>query len=223
MKVNDNKDKIVSISKAKLSTLPAASYEGQIKVVDKAEEVEEALRKLRKAPLVGFDTETRPSFKKGIFYKVALLQLASEEECYLFRLNILGLTPQIIDFLEDPSILKIGLSLHDDFHNLNKMATVEPQGFVDLQQYVKDYLIADNSLSRIYGVVFGHRISKNQRLTNWEAPVLSAAQQSYASLDALACIRIYKHLEAGLFSPYSSPYLTDAPLPKPLSDEKKPD
>lgn len=199
---------IVSIPKDLLGKLPHETYRGEICLVDSPENVESAVAFLREAEIIGFDTETRPSFKKGQTHTVSLLQLATPEVCFLFRLNRIGLTQPIIDLLQDPSKLKIGLSIHDDFHNLRKLCSdLEPDGFIDLQQYVKRFRIADNSLSRIYGILFGMRISKGQRLTNWEAENLTPAQQSYASLDAQACIKIYRFLEAGAFNPLLSPFL----------------
>ena len=197
----------LSITKEQLSKLPTAHFDGNIRVVQTDEQIAEAIADLRKNDIIGFDTETRPSFRKGCSNSVALIQLCSRNICYLFRINLTGLTQPIIDLLEDPEILKIGLSTHDDFHNLNKIAKINPAGFVDLQSYVKRFNIADNSLSRIFGIVFGKRISKGQRLTNWEAETLTPSQQSYAALDAMACIKVYDQLSSGLFDPASSPYI----------------
>ncbi len=197
----------LSISKADLARLPAAEYYGDIHVVDNPEDVESAVAILRQSDIIGFDTETRPSFKKGQTHQVCLLQLSTRHECFLFRLNMIGLPGPVKDLLEDETKLKIGVSLHDDFHNLHKIYTLNPGGFIDLQPYVKQFGIIDNSLSRIFGILFGHRISKGQRLTNWEAPTLTPGQQSYAALDALACIHIFEYLESGSFRPEKSPYI----------------
>lgn len=197
----------ISITKQQLSKLPPAHFDGKICVVQTEEEVNDAIARLRESDIIGFDTETRPSFKKGCSNSVSLIQLSTRNTCFLFRINKTGLTQPIIDLIEDPSILKIGLSTRDDFHNLNKLAHLEPKGFVDLQTYVKQFNIADNSLSRIFGIVFGQRISKGQRLTNWEADELTPSQQSYAALDALACIKLYDYLSSGKFNPEESPYL----------------
>ncbi|MDE5976273.1 MAG: 3'-5' exonuclease domain-containing protein 2 [Muribaculaceae bacterium] len=199
---------IVTIPKDRLAALPAVQYEGEICVVDSSEMVLPAIEELRKSDLIGFDTETRPSFKKGHLNKVALIQLSTRNKCFLFRINIIGLAQPLIELLEDESITKIGLSTHDDFHNLNKLSPIQPGGFVELQNYVKQFRIADNSLARIYGILFGKRVSKGQRLTNWEAEKLTPAQQHYASLDAQACIKIYEYLQEGNFSAADSPYLT---------------
>lgn len=212
MSPEEYKKAIVTINKEALSNLPAAQYEGQIFMVDKKDQVEDAIKKLREASIIGFDTETRPSFRRGQSYKVALIQLATPECCFLFRTNEIGYPQELLDLLEDPEILKIGLSIHDDFHNIRKVKeSFDPQGFIDLQQFVKNYKIADCSLSRVYGILFGKRISKGQRLSNWEASELTTLQQTYAALDASACITIYNYLKEGKFNPEESKYLT---LPK---------
>lgn len=196
----------VSITKQELASLPAAAFPGEIVLVDSEEGVHSAVKALRAESIIGFDTETKPSFRRGQSNHVALLQLSTHSTCFLFRLNHIGLNPEVRDLLEDPDILKIGVSIHDDFHNLRKLYNLNPSGFIDLQSYVKDFDILDNSLSRIYGILFGKRISKGQRLTNWEAPELTLHQQEYASLDAYACIQIYDHLNTEGFNPSESPY-----------------
>ncbi len=196
----------VSISKLQLAALPAAQFQGKITVVDDQEAVDIAVSRLRESDLIGFDTETRPSFKKGQTYNVALLQLASDSECFLFRLNKIGMPEPLRHLLEDKNITKVGLSIHDDFRNLRKKYELEPDGFIELQQYVTQWNIIDKSLSKLFGILFGQRISKSQRLSNWEAEQLAEAQLNYAALDALACVKIYRHLKAGLFNPEESAY-----------------
>lgn len=199
---------IVTIPKEKLASLPAAEFKGRICVIDSEDKVADAIKELRKASIIGFDTETRPSFKKGQSFKVALVQLSTPDTCYLFRTNEIGYPKELIGILEDPDLLKIGVSIHDDFLNLRKVTEIEPQGFIDLQPYVKEFKIVDNSLSRVYGILFGERISKGQRLSNWEADELTEAQQAYAALDAAACIKIYEYLKDGKFKPEESLFLT---------------
>ena len=210
---------IVTISKEKLSTLPAAEYNGRICVVDTPEKMKEAITELKKAKIIGFDTETRPSFRRGQTFKMSLIQLCTPDCCYLFRTNEIGFPKELLEILEDPNLLKVGLSIHDDFHNLRRVTNIEPQGFVDLQPFVKEYKIVDNSLSRVYGILFGARISKGQRLTNWEASELTTLQQNYAALDAYACIRIYNYLTEGRFNPKESEYLTLPPEPEKEEEE----
>lgn len=199
-------DYFLSLTKEEHLMMPTAKFDGNIKLIDRLEDVDQAVKAIRSSDIVGFDTETRPSFKKGQSYLVSLLQLSTRSTCYLFRLNRTGLTDSLKMLLEDDGLLKIGLSIHDDFHNLNKLREVTPQGFVELQSYVKDFRISDTSLTKIYGLLFGKRISKNQRLSNWEAEHLSDHQMTYASLDAMACIDIYDNLHDGNFNPDLSPY-----------------
>ena len=201
-----NSSYIISIDKAAVAELPQLSYRGAISLIDSAAEAHAAIRALRKESVVGFDTETRPSFRKGRLHKVALMQISTDTRCFLFRLNKIGICAELKDFLEDATIKKIGLSVHDDFAVLRRSCEMEPNGFVDLQDLVKQYEITDISLQKIYAIIFGERISKSQRLTNWEADTLSEAQQAYAALDAWACLKIYNYLTDGNFDILSSPY-----------------
>ena len=196
----------ISISKQQLAALPPAHFSGKIVIVDTAEAVESAVMQLREADMIGFDTETRPSFKKGQNYNVALLQLSAPDVCFLFRLNRIGMPEPLKAILEDSEKTKVGLSIHDDFRNLRKTYDFEPRGFIELQTFVTQWDIIDKSLSKLYGILFGQRLSKSQRLSNWETEQLADSQQNYAALDALACIQIYRHLKDGLFDPESSPY-----------------
>ncbi len=196
----------ISISKQQLAILPPAQFTGSIVVVDTAAGVADAVSHLRKADLIGFDTETRPSFKKGQSYNVSLLQLSAPDACFLFRLNKIGMPDSLKQLLEDAGKTKVGLSIHDDFRNLHKTYEFEPQGFVELQDFVTNWSIIDKSLSKLYGILFGKRLSKSQRLSNWESEQLTDSQQHYAALDALACIQIYSHLNEGKFDPSASQY-----------------
>lgn len=205
MYTSDPKLKI-SISKEELSKLPTMVYPAEVTVVEDAATARTALRVLNRESIVGFDTETRPAFRKGQTHKVALMQLSTRERCFLFRLNKIGICLELKDFLENPAITKIGLSIHDDFNALHRSSEVNCQGFVDLQNYVKPFGISDISLQKIYAIIFGERISKSQRLTNWEADKLTPGQQAYAALDAWACLKIYDYLKAGEFHPADSPY-----------------
>lgn len=208
----------LAISKDVLATLPTVHYPGGIMVVDSMDKARMAVRELTRARIVGFDTETRPSFRKGHTHKVALMQLSTDDFCFLLRLNTLGIFDELRKFLENPEITKIGLSVHDDFAALHRSAEFEPKGFIELQDYVKRYAIADASLQKIYAIVFGECISKGQRLTNWEAPELTEHQQHYAALDAWACLRLFRYLEAGNFDPASSPYI----VPEVPADTRQP-
>lgn len=187
--------------------MPHVTFPGRIIVVDTAADANAAVRYLMKQSILGFDTETRPSYRKGCMHKVALVQISTREECFLFRINKSGMCDSLRQLLECETVMKVGLSLKDDFNGLAKFGEFHPGGFVELQSYVKNFEIADNSLQKIYGIIFGEYISKGQRLTNWEADTLTEHQQQYASIDAWACLRIYDHLEAGCFDPARSPYV----------------
>lgn len=202
----------ISIPKETLSTLPIVTFPGEIIVIDSPEAVPAAVEHLRSSKIVGFDTETRPSFHKGRTNKVALIQISTDSRCYLFRINKTGLTEELRAFIEDTGVTKIGLSLKDDFFVLHRISEFVPEGFIDLQEFVRPYGIIDSSLQRIYGIVFGERISKGQRLSNWEAVELTAAQQQYAAIDAWTCLRLYKELKSGNFRPEASPFVVHEPV-----------
>lgn len=184
----------ITISKQQLSELEKVIFDGDIIVIDHPEEVADAVNFLSTHKAIGFDTETKPAFKRGQVHNVALLQLATEDKCFLFRLNKIGYPIEIEELICDEKVKKIGLSLRDDFAALRKRTGKKPQNFLDLQLFVDKFGIEDNSLQKIYAILFGEKIPKNQRLSNWEAANLSPAQQSYAAIDAWACLKIYNHL-----------------------------
>ena len=183
-----------SISKEEMNELPLKSFEGEIYLVDEEKEVLNAVSFLRGFDIIGFDTETRPSFKKGRVNKVALLQLSSSTRAYLFRLNGNGLNTAIADLLADKKIVKVGVAVRDDLIALKKLKPFEPQSFVDLQPYVKKLGIKSFSLQKLAAIVLGFRISKSKRLSNWEAESLGLGQQKYAATDAWVSLEIYKKL-----------------------------
>lgn len=190
------RDLYIKIDKDIIPQLPRYAFDGRIVVVQSEEEANRAVRALRTAPMIGIDTETRPAFKRGEMHKVALLQIATEEICFLFRLNQMGLPAALVELLSDKNVLKLGLSLHDDFMMLSRRnSQLQPAGYIDLQNYVKEMGIGDLSLQKLYANVFGKRISKSARLSNWEADVLTDAQKVYAATDAVTCIHLYKELK----------------------------
>lgn len=182
------------ITKEELNQLEVEKFERTIKVIDTIEEAEEACKALTQSEIIGFDTETKPAFRKGVSNKVALMQLSTEDICYLFRINKIGMPSCIVNLLANENVKKIGLSLKDDFHGLSKTYSFKPANFVELQNLVGEYDIEDQSLQKIYAILFNKRITKGQRLTNWEASELTEAQQMYAAIDAWACLRIYKKI-----------------------------
>jgi ribonuclease D len=183
-----------SIDKEELAELPLIQFEGKISLVETKEEYLDSIEYLSKQSMLGFDTETKPAFKKGVFNETALLQLATAERAFLFRLNKMGLPNGLKNILENPDILKVGVAIRDDIKGLQKLNNFKPGGFVELQEHVKDYGIQDFSLKKLSAIVLGYRISKAQRVTNWEAPDLTEAQQIYAATDAWISHRIFESL-----------------------------
>ena len=185
------------LSKEELEQFPIVEFTGNVFVINDFEEAARAVAEIRSAnTLIGFDTETRPSFQKGVSHKVALVQLSVENTAYLFRLKKMGgMGPDLPSLLSDPNCIKVGLATNDDFNNLKKWdANIMPKGMIEIQGLVKKYGIEEMSLAKIYGLLFGLKISKRQRLTNWEADTLTEKQMSYAALDAVACVEIYNEL-----------------------------
>ena len=180
--------------KGEINQLPVAEFKGKIIVVLSADETEKAVDYLLSQPLLGVDTETRPSFKKGSAHAVSLLQVATHDICFLFRLNFTGMTPALIRFLEDTTVKKIGLSWHDDIISLKRRADFVPGTFIDLQDMVGKIGVEDKSLQKLYANFFHQKIMKRQQLSNWERDVLDDKQKIYAATDAWACIMLYEEL-----------------------------
>ena len=184
-----------TITKAEIAQMPIVQFPGRIFVIYTETDAEKAVAYLKSQQIVGVDTETRPSFKRGRSHKVALLQIATTDTCFLFRLNQIGLPAILQDFLMGDT-LKIGLSLKDDFMMLSRRKEVhaEEGNWIELQDYVGRFGIEDRSLQKIFANLFGKKISKAQRLSNWEAESLSDSQINYAATDAWACVEIYNCL-----------------------------
>ena len=180
--------------KQKIQTLPRVLFGGRIIVIFTEKDADKAVEYLLKQPILGFDTETKPSFKKGKTYQVSLLQVATHDTCFIFRLNQIGITDSITRLLEDRTITKVGLSLQDDMRQLELRRKFTPGTFIELQKEVKDIGIIDMSLQKIYANLFRMKIAKNQQLSNWEADILTEAQQKYAATDAWACIQIHEEV-----------------------------
>jgi ribonuclease D len=183
-----------SITKEEISSFEIEEFPGEIYVIDNPVDSRKAVRYLSQFKLLGFDTETRPSFTRGLLRSVALVQISTSNICFLFRLKKCEFPLSLINLLSNPEILKIGLSLKDDFLSMSRSFKFSPKGFVDLQKIVLKHDIEDLGLQKIYAILFQKKISKNQRLTNWEAEELSEAQKKYAALDAWACLKIYEYL-----------------------------
>lgn len=180
--------------KQTLSTLPVEEFTGNIVVISSEVDASKAVRYLLSCDLLGVDTETRPTFHVGKQHKVSLLQVATRTECFLFRLNKMGLTPSVIQLLQNKDVPMVGLSWHDDLLSLHRRSAFEPGYFIDLQDMVGEVGIKDLALQKVYANLFHKKISKRQRLSNWDAQELNERQLQYAAIDAWACLRIYEEL-----------------------------
>ena len=184
-----------TIDKEQLQSLETAVFPGKIVLLD-AEEISPELEDIFRAEkLWGFDTESKPVFKKGAKNRIALIQMATKDTCYLVRLSK-QFPPVLTEIFNNPEVMKVGLSSKDDFLQLRSICKdLKPQNVVELQSMVKSYGIEELSLQKIYAILFGQRISKTQRLSNWQAPELSEAQQQYAAMDAWSVREIYLKLQ----------------------------
>ncbi len=182
------------ITREEIEQLPLITFEGRLLIIDRREDCDSIVPRLLKQPMLGFDTETRPSFRKGRKNRVSLLQLATENTVYLFRLNRIGLPANLAALLSDPRIIKVGAAVREDLRRLNELRKFEPAGFIDLQTLAKQNNIPDLSLRKMAAVVLKKRISKAQQLSNWDNTHLTEPQKRYAATDAWICALIYKKL-----------------------------
>lgn len=185
-----------TIDNDSVAQLPAARFPGRIVIVDSEEQVEAACSDLQRSEIIGFDTETRPSFRAGVSYKVGLLQLATASVCYLFRLSHIRLDNRILKILGSRQILKVGADVTGDIRSLHALRHFHADGFVDLQVEASRWGIEEKSLRKLSAIVLGQRVSKAQRLSNWEAESLTPQQQEYAATDAWICPRILETMQA---------------------------
>lgn len=172
-------------------------FKGEIVLIDNLKTFYKVFPRLLQSDLLGFDTETRPTFKKGKRNTVSLIQLSTEFLACLIRINKIGIPDELASLLSDPKIIKAGVAVHDDIKFLKNVKKFNPEGFVDLQNVVKDFGIQSAGLKKLSAIVLGFRISKRQQVTDWEAEKLSEAQMIYAATDAWVCYQIYRKLRNG--------------------------
>ena len=182
------------ISKEEVADLDLIQYNGPIKLINTEESFLKEIPHIREQTILGFDTETRPSFKKGVVYPTALIQISALDQAWLLRVSRMGYPPELLEVLTRDDILKVGLGLNDDLRRLKADFQFEPGGFLDLQQYVAAFRIEEKGLKKLSGIVLGHRISKAQQVSNWDADLLTEAQLRYAATDAWICLKIYNRL-----------------------------
>lgn len=185
------------ITVEELTELELSWFKGEIVLVDDLKTFYEVIPRLLETDLLGFDTETRPTFTKGGRNQVSLIQLSTADLACLFRINKIGLPKELIQLLADPKVIKAGVAVHDDIRFLKVVKKFNPEGFIDLQNFVKDYGIQIAGLKKLTAIVLGFRISKRQQVTDWEAEQLSEAQMIYAATDAWVCHQIYRKLTEG--------------------------
>ena len=184
----------ISITKEEINILPLASFEGEVKLITEANKVAYAFDEICDSEVVGFDTETRPSFHKGQRYDVSLMQLALPKKVFLFRLNHTGITKEMISFLENDEILKAGVGIRDDVKALQRLKRFNADGFVELSSIAKSKGLQVESVKKLAGLLLGFRISKNAQTSNWEAENYTEKQISYAATDAWVCLELYNYL-----------------------------
>ncbi|MDX9946442.1 MAG: 3'-5' exonuclease [Bacteroidales bacterium] len=186
-----------TISEEDLGKCEISWFRGEIVLIEDMAAFNETFPRLKGSKVLGFDTETKPSFKKGRKNKVSLIQLANDELACLIRINKVGMPAQLAGLLADENIIKAGVAVHDDIRFLKSVRGFDPLGFVDLQKFVREYGIQVSGLKKLAAIVLGFRISKRQQVTDWEADQLSEAQIVYAATDAWVCHQIYKKLVNG--------------------------
>lgn len=184
-----------NITNEDIRDLPLLAFEGDITIVDSLESCEEAVDTLYREKILGFDTEKKPTFKKGEYNPTAMVQLSSMDEAYLFRLNKIGYPKDLFDLMEDDSILKLGISIDDDLKELRRLRSFKPSRFTDLNSIAGEIGIKHIGVKKLAAICLEHRISKGQQTSNWEIEELSPSQQKYAATDAWICLRIYEELE----------------------------
>lgn len=183
------------ISKEEVALLPQEKFLGEIFYIDSLDAFKEFIPEIKDQNILGFDTETRPAFKKGVYNSVSLLQLSTDKNAFLFRLNKIGLPPELISILKNPEIIKTGVAIHDDISALQRLSHFKADGFIELQDYVKDFGIEDNGLKKLSANILGFQISKRQQTSNWDQEELTRAQIEYAATDAWVCHEIFVRLQ----------------------------
>jgi len=180
------------ISKAEINDLPLIAWEGEIQILETVEAMEAAVATLANESHLGFDTETRPTFKKGDYYPPALIQLATERCVYLFRISKTETFAPLLPILESPDILKTGVAIKDDVKELRAMEDFTPGGFVEIADITVKLGYENRGLRALAGLLLDGRISKAAQVSNWARPELDQKQIRYAATDAWISRDIYR-------------------------------
>jgi ribonuclease D len=182
------------ITKDEINRLPMKQYEGPIHLIRTPDDAERAAEKLKTETLLGFDTETRPTFRVGEYYQPSLLQLATGTEVFLFQIKLTGLTKGLCEILSRPDIIKTGVSIRSDISELRKLTAFEPAGFVELATCAKQAHIKNLGLRGLAALLLGFRVSKREQTSNWAKTELTESQIRYAATDAWLGREIYLHM-----------------------------
>ncbi len=178
--------------KEEINALPLRRYEGPVHVVRTRKQRDAAIKVLRSETLLGFDTETRPVFKKGRKPNPpSLIQLAGEEDVYVFQINLLPMDNGLLDLLADKKVIKTGVSVHDDIVGLNKLAKFKAANFIDLGEVSQKHQMQTHGLRNLAANLLGFRISKSVQCSNWAKETLTKQQVAYAATDAWVSREIY--------------------------------
>ncbi|OFX27203.1 MAG: hypothetical protein A2033_07455 [Bacteroidetes bacterium GWA2_31_9] len=191
---NIESDYIPTITKEEINLLPLAQFSGEIILIDNFTKFNQYINELAENKIIGFDTESKPSFKKGLKNGVALLQLSTSEKAYIFRLNFIGIPDKLKKIFQDESIIKVGLAIRDDIKIMQKVHNFTPKSFIDICTISAQHNIEEKGLKKLAAIVLNVRISKSKQLSNWEAKTLDASQLVYAATDAWICYELYNKL-----------------------------
>ncbi|MGB3184056.1 MAG: 3'-5' exonuclease [Cyclobacteriaceae bacterium] len=183
------------ITKEEVNELPLGRYEGKLAVISSSEKLQQAVDRIRSEQVIGFDTETKPTFRKGQYHHVSLLQVAVPGMVFLFRLNYLGMPKELRSIFEDPDITKVGIGIRDDLLEMQKLGSFKPQNVADLNTEVKSLGVKNAGVRNLSAIFLEFRISKSQQTSNWERDELTEKQLRYAATDAWVCLEIYNRLQ----------------------------
>jgi len=186
------------ITREEVAELDIIQFEGPITLIQTLDEFQAEIKAISGHSILGFDTETRPSFKKGKSYPTSLIQLSTSGHAWLIRVSRIGYPRKLLELLSDKKIIKVGTGLNDDIRRMRSDFQFEPGGFLDLQHYVEAFQIWEKGLKKLSSIVLGYRISKSQQVSNWDADILTEAQLRYAATDAWICLEIYNELRNAL-------------------------
>ncbi|MEQ9405586.1 MAG: 3'-5' exonuclease [Cyclobacteriaceae bacterium] len=193
---------IENITNDDIRRLPLLAFEGEINIVDSEDRYEEAIDALQGVEILGFDTEKKPTFRKGDYNPTAMVQLSSMEDAWLFRLNKIGYPRDLFEIMADEEIIKLGISIDDDIKELEKLREFQPAGFIDLNSIARDIGIRHIGVKKLSAIFLEHRISKGQQTSNWEIETLTPGQQRYAATDAWICLKIYDEIQRKGYSSF---------------------